>query len=116
MKQRLLLVAAISLASGLLAAGVAGAGSTPTFTVGPCGSTGFVQVTWKAKLSQVKFEWVATSGTFNPTVVPVSPTPPKGLASASPLGQGASRPTSVTVTFTLANGSLAAPPTSENCG
>lgn len=104
MKQRILVAATALLVVGAIGAGTGVAAPTPVYTV-TCGSTGFSQATWqKAKLSEVRFEWVATSGSFDPTTVPVTPTPPKGFVVTSPTGPG-NGPTSLTVTFTRADGS-----------
>jgi len=102
--KRMLSGAAALAVLGAMSAGTAGATPTPSYTV-TCGPTGFTEVTWqRAKLSQVTLEWVATTGSFDPSSVPVSRTPPKGFVSTGPRG-GGSGPTSATVTFTFADGS-----------
>jgi hypothetical protein len=112
--KRMLSAATTLLVLGAIGPGLASATPTPSYTV-TCGPTGFAQATWqRAKLSQVTFEWVATTGSFDPTSVPVSRTPPKGLVTAGPRGAG-SGPTSVTATFTHADGS-AADQVTVNCG
>jgi hypothetical protein len=104
MKQRMSSAAAALVLLGALGQGTAGAAPKPSYSV-TCQPGGFTQVSWKrAKLDQITLEWTATTGSYDPTVRPVSPTPPKGILTASPLGPGTG-PTSVTVTFGRADGS-----------
>jgi hypothetical protein len=112
MKLRLLSAVAVVLVVAVLA-GRANAAPTPVYSVTcSAANAGLVEGTWqKAKLSQIRVEWVATTGSFDPITIPISsPTPPKGSVTASPRGAGGG-PTSATVTFTHVDGSTDPPVT-----
>jgi hypothetical protein len=106
MKLRLLSAVAVVLVVAVFE-GRANAAPTPVYSVTcSAASAGLVQGTWqRAKLSEIRVEWVATTGSFDPLTLPISsPTPPKGDFTASPSGAG-SGPLSATVTFVHVDGS-----------
>jgi len=112
MKTRLLSAVAVVLVVGVLE-GSANAAPTPVYSV-TCSPSGSVQGTWqKAKLSQIRVEWVATTGSFDPATLPVSQKPPKGSFAVNARGTGGN-PTSATVTFTDVDG-VADPPVTVPC-